>query len=143
MVEYDGESFVIESSLLFDEEGSVWSCHLLDGANDGATRWLSVNDDDRLEIGLYAVQAAGSVAVDGEPPQSLEVAGVAYSLAEQGTARVRKRDCHGTRDHGRCRYADYKGRDDQRLAIEWWGETTEVAIGQLVPESELLIMQGA
>ena len=143
VIEHYPESYLVDGSLLNDEEGFVWKTHLLGGASDGRDRWLSVEDDDRLEITLYEVLPAGRVQVTEPPPERLTVGEVTFSLVEHGTARVRKRDTHGTRDQGQCRYADYGGPGGAALAVEWWNDAPEVALGRPVREDELMILPGS
>ena len=137
-VEYMGETYLVDGTLLYDEEGSVWTTYLL-GGGPGGDRWLSVTDDDRLEIAWYEVLPAGTVDVPAEAPTTLTVGDISFRLDEKGSARVRKRDAMGTRDMGSCRYADYTGPDRARLAVEWWGESVEVAVGRQIHDDDLLI----
>ena len=143
VVAYYDETFLVDGRLLYDEEGTVWKTYLLGGAVDGRDRWLSVDDDDRIEIALYEVLPPGQVAVPDPPPQSLTVGAVTFQLQEKGTARVRKHDDKGTRDRGACRYADYRGPEGARLSVEWWGELPEVALGKPIREDEIMIMPGS
>lgn len=143
VVEYVGDSYLVEAVLLYDEEGTVWKTYLLGGAPDGTDRWLSVEDDDRIEVSLYEILPAGSVEVPKEAPRNLQVGEVSFTLEETGEARVRKQDELGTRDQGACRYADYRGPEDARLAVEWWGETAEVALGRPIPRESLMILPGS
>ncbi len=143
VVDIYGATYLIESTLLYDEEGSVWKTYLLGGADDGRDRWLSVDDDDRLEIGFYEVLPPRTVAVPDPPPATFKVGDAAFTLNETGAARVRKRDAKGTRDMGRCSYVDYRGADRARLAVERWGDNDEVAIGKALDEDEIMILPGS
>lgn len=143
VVEHMGETFLVEGILLYDEEGSVWRTYLLGGGESGGDRWLAVSDDDRLELGFYEVLAAGSIPVPDEPPAEWTVGEVRFALRESGTARVRKRDAMGTRDMGRCEYADYSGPDRALLALERWAENAEIAVGRRVHEDDLIIYPGS
>lgn len=142
-IEYFGETWLVDGALLYDEEGVVWKTYLLGGAEDGKDRWLSVDDDDRIEIGLYEVLPPGSVEVPDEPPRHLRIGEVDFHLVERGEARVRKRDRDGTRDRGGCRYADYESGDGSLLSVEWWGDTVEVAAGKKIEQDQLLILPGS
>ena len=143
VIDYYDETFLLDGRLLYDEEGVVWKTYLLGDAKDGRDRWLSVDDDDRLEIALYEVLPPGSVSVGDSAPPQLQVGEVTFHLKEKGSARVRKHDDKGTRDRGTCRYADYRGPDDARLSVEWWGDVPEVALGKPVREDELMILPGS
>ncbi len=144
VVDIYGATYLIESTLLYDEEGSVWKTYLLGGGEDGQDRWLSVEDDDRLEIGLYEVLPTGTVEVAEPPPRTLTVGAARFTLEDKGSARVRKRDAKGTRDMGRCTYADYAGEGRARLAVERWGaDNVEVAVGKALDEDEIMILPGS
>ncbi|MGM0574262.1 MAG: DUF4178 domain-containing protein [Myxococcota bacterium] len=142
-VEHMGDTYLVDAVLLYDEEGTVWKTYLLGGAADGKDRWLSVEDDDRLEVSLYEVLPAGVVEVPEETPRALTVGEVTFRLEETGAARVRKRDAMGTREQGQCRYADYTGPERALLAVEWWGETPEVALGRRIHKDDLMILPGS
>ncbi len=129
--------------LLYDEEGSVWKTYLLGGGESGGDHWLSVSDDDRIEIGFYEVLPAGSMEAPAEPPPEWVVGDVRFTRQEQGSARVRKRDGMGTRDMGRCDYADYTGPGRALLALERWADNTEIAVGRRVHEDDLIIYPGS
>ncbi len=143
IVEYYDDTMIVESTLLYDEEGSVWQVHLLSGADDGQDRWLVVDDDDRIRLGFFEVLPSGSVDVPFPPPKSFTVGAITFSLDDRGSARVRKRDAKGTRDLGKCKFADYKGPAGELLAVEWWGETAEVAIGKGIDEDDIMILPGS
>ncbi len=142
-IEYFGSTWLVDSTLLYDEEGTVWKTYLLGGADDGKDRWLSVEDDDRLEVSLFEVLPPGTIPIADPAPPSLTVGELTFHLADKGSARVRKRDDKGTRDRGQCRYADYEGPDGAHLSVEWWGEAPETALGQRLDPDSLMILPGS
>lgn len=143
IIEHYLDSYVIEAVLLYDEEGFVWKNYLLTGAEESSDKWLSVEDDDTLVIGLYEKLPPGTVEVPAEAPRQLQVGDVTFTREETGSARVRKRDDKGTRDMGNCRYAQYQEPGGGRLSVEWFGEDPEVSLGKIVAEDELLILPGS
>lgn len=146
IIDTEGVSLLVDATLLYDEEGTVWAEHRSMDTLDGPARWLTVCDDDALEIALFEVLPPGSIEVQRPGPDQLVVGDVTFRLKERGHARVRKRDKHGLRDHGQCDYADYlaaDATDRARLSVEWWGQQAEVAIGHAKSEDDIMILPGS
>lgn len=124
VVSYAGADFVIRGTLRFDQDGFQWQEHLLDDANK--RRWLSVEDDEELEVVLWESLTAPELQ-PGAP--TLEHAGVRYSLSEHATARFTAEGTTGTAPSGPFEYYDY-AQGEQALSFERYGSGGwEVGVG--------------
>ena len=138
VIRFDGRDFIVRGSIRFDQDGSEWQEHFLDDVE--AKRWLSVEDDEGLEIGYWtAVKGA-----DLQPgPKTLDYEGRTYELDEKGSARFAAVGTTGTGPSGRVEYYDYDA-GDALLAFERYGDGDwEMATGRSVGEYELDIYPGS
>lgn len=128
VIAHGGRDFIVRGTLELDEGGFRWHEHLLDDVE--VRRWLSVEDDEDLELTLYETVRAPELQPG---PPSLTHGGVTYSLDEHGTARFRATGSTGTGPTGTVEYYDYVS-GEQRLAFErYGGGSWDVSTGQVVP----------
>src|SRR3712207_245361 len=105
VVSYEGTDFIIDRTMHFDEEGFTWKEHLLTDPVASRKMWLSVEEDDGLEVAMWE-RLSGVTLEPG--PGSLEHAGVTYQRDEQGRARFRTEQTGGTPgESGTMEFADY------------------------------------
>ncbi len=144
IVQFEGRDWVVEDRLLYAEEGFEWLEYLLRDGTDG--RWLSVSEDDWLEVSwLESVSAsalapaslAGSGA--GRFPERLQFEGVTYALKEQGRASINSSARVMNRRQSGCRYADYTASGGQVLSLEQWDLASAAAAGQAPDPPELSV----
>ena len=134
-VAYDGTDFLIDRTIHLDEEGFAWKEHMLSDAISGRKLWLSVEEDDGLEVAVWE-RLSG---VDLEPgPATLTHDGVTYQRDERGRARFRVEQTGGaTAESGTMEYADYAA-GEQLLAFERYGTGSwEVSAGRRLSEHVL------
>ena len=134
-VAYDGTDFLVDRTMHFDEDGFTWKEHMLSDAVTGRKLWLSVEDDDGLEVAVWERLPAA----DLEPgPASLTHDGVTYQREERGTARFRVEQTGGaTSESGTMEYAEYAA-GDRLLAFERYGTGGwEVSTGHPISEHAL------
>jgi len=138
VIRFDGRDFIVRGTIRFDQDGFEWQEHFLDDVE--VKRWLSVEDDEGLEIGFWT----GLKGSDLQPgPKTLEYDGKTYELDEKGSARFSAVGTTGTAPSGRVEYYDYAA-GDALLAFERYGEGDwEVAVGRTVGEYELDIYPGS
>ena len=133
VVAHEGSDFLVRGTLAFDQDGFAWQEHHLDDAT--TRRWLSVEDDEELELVLWQ-----SVSAPDLQPGASEVVhdGVTYRREEQGRARFTATGATGTAPSGTVEFVDYEA-GDRRLSFERFGADGdwEVGIGQLVNERTL------
>jgi hypothetical protein len=135
VVNYEGTDFIVDRTMRFDEEGFTWDEHLLEDATSGRKLWLSVEDDDGLEVAVYE-RVTGT---DLTPEQS-EVThdGATFRRDERGRARYRvERVGDAAGESGTVEYADYAA-GERLLAFERYGTGSwEVSEGRKISEHVL------
>jgi len=116
----------------FDEEGVRWDEHLLEDAVSGRKLWLSVEDDDGLEVAVYERVTGADLS-----PDAAEVthAGTTFRRDERGRASYRvERVGDAAGESGTMEYADYAA-GDRLLAFERYGTGSwEVSEGRRISE---------
>lgn len=128
VVHYDGRDFIVRGTLELEEGGFRWQEHLLDDVE--VRRWLSVEDDEELEICLWEKVSAPQLTPGAT---RLDYQDDTYTLQERGRASYRASGTTGTGPAGEVDYVDYAA-GDKRLAFERFGQGTwEVSVGQVVP----------
>lgn len=133
VVAHDGRDFLVRGTLDFDQDGFRWQEHHLDDAS--VRRWLSVEDDEELELCLWtAVEAPALTPGAGE----LTWDGTTYVRKEQGRATFTATGSTGTGPTGTVEYVDYAA-GARRLSFERFGSAGdwEVGIGEVVNERSL------
>ncbi len=133
VVAHDGRDFLVRGTLAMDEDGFTWQEHHLDDTT--TRRWLSVEDDEELEIVLWE----SADAPDLQPGATdLTYDGTAFRRKEQGQATFTASGATGTAPSGSVEYADYTA-GDRRLSFERFGTGAdwEVGIGRTLNEREL------
>ena len=135
VVNHDLVDWIVERTMSFEQDGSRWDEHMLVDTDSERKRWLSVEDDDGLEVAVY--ERMSGVELDPAAP-TLEHDGVTYAREERGNARFATRDESGPVDHGSMEYADYRA-GSRVLSLERYGSTTtwDVSVGRIVSEHEL------
>ncbi|MEA2218583.1 MAG: hypothetical protein QOJ35_1209 [Solirubrobacteraceae bacterium] len=139
IVNYEGRDYIVEGTLRFDQGGFRWQEHrLVDGE---ASLWLSVEDDEGLEIAIW--RRLRGVAV--EPGAgTLEHGGVSYELDERGHASFTSEGVTGAPGGGKAEFVDYaSGR--RRLSFERRGDDGgwEISAGEIISEHALDICPGS
>jgi hypothetical protein len=134
VVNYDGTDFVIDRTLRFEEEGFSWDEHLLEDEVDGRRLWLSVEDDEGLQVTAYE-RLAGAALEPGAT--QLVHDGTTFRRDEQGRASYRTEERDGAGGKGAMEYAEYVA-GDRRLAFERYGTGGwEVSLGTVISEHAL------
>ena len=138
VIRFDGRDFIVRGTIRFDQDGFCWQEHFLDDVE--VKRWLSVEDDEGLEIGFWTALKGA----DLQPgPRSLQHDGKTYELDEKGSARFTAVGTTGTGPSGRVEYYDYAA-GDALLSFERYGDGDwEAATGRTVGEYELDIYPGS
>jgi hypothetical protein len=139
VIAHEGRDFLVRGSLAFDQDGFVWHEHHLDDTS--VRRWLSVEDDEELELCLWTAVAAPALT-PGDAQVSWE--GISYTRDEHGHARFTATGSTGTGPEGTVEYYDYAA-GAQRLSFERYGTAGdwEVAVGEVVNERALDIYPSA
>ena len=133
VVLYDGDDFIVEGTIRLAQGGFTWDEHRL--AASERSLWLSVEDDEGLEVVVWDREAAPGL----EPgAATLTHGGVSYRLDERGRAQFTAEGSTGTAAAGRVEFVDYEA-GDRRLSFERYGEDGgwEVGLGTVVSEHAL------
>ena len=138
VIRFDGRDFIVRGTIRFDQDGFQWQEHFLDDVE--VKRWLSVEDDEGLEIGFWTALKGA----DLQPgPRTLQYDGKTYELDEKGSARFTAVGTTGTGPGGRVEYYDYAAGEAllsfERYGVGGW----EAATGRTVGEYELDIYPGS
>ena len=132
VVNYEGTDFIVDRTMRFDEEGFRWDEHLLEDAVSGRKLWLSVEDDDGLEVAVYERVTGADLS-----PDATEVShgGTTFRRDERGRASYRvERVGDAAGESGTMEYADYAA-GDRLLAFERYGTGSwEVSEGRKISE---------
>ncbi len=135
VVNYESVDWIVDRTMTFDEDGFSWQEHMLVDHESGRKLWLSVEDDDGLEVAVFERQSGVELDPDA---RSLTHEGVTYTREERGRARFTTRDASGQVENGAMEYADYRA-GERVLGLERYGSasTWEVSTGKVVSEHEL------
>lgn len=139
IITYEGRDHVVRGSLHFDQGGYTWDEHLLDDL--AVRRWLSVEDDEGLEVALWRAIPLADVASGTAGDTEVTADGTTYRLSERGQARFSAEGTTGTSASGSAEYVDYDGGDGRLLSFERYGTTAgwEVGLGAVVQPGELTV----
>jgi len=171
IVQARGQDWVVEDRLLYEQSAGIqWlEYRLQDGAE---SRWLSVCEDDELEVAWHRkadpaelAEPASAPSLRDAVPEGLEWAGRCYRKIERGTASLRAEARVLNRRVGVCTFADYEALDggdgpDGLISLEWWGGgghpagelgrtigvavgvTVEMAVGERLDPGLLTLLPG-
>lgn len=135
VVNYELVDWIVERTMNFDQDGFKWVEHMLTDTDSGRKLWLSVEDDDGLEVAVYERVRNADLTPDS---RTIVFDGVTYEREERGTANFATRDESGPVDSGTVEYADYSA-GPRQLALERYGSTAtwEASVGKVISEHEL------
>lgn len=141
VVNYELIDWIVERTMTFTQDGFRWQEHMLVDTDTGRKLWLSVEDDDGLEVAVY--ERVSGVELDPEA-RTVQHSSVTYTREERGEARFDTRDESGPVDSGSVEYVDYRA-GKQVLALERYGASSwEVSVGRQISEHELdIYVRGA
>ena len=135
VVAISGSDFIVRGTLRFDQSGFIWQEHFLDDVQN--RRWLSVEDDEGLELCLWERRSPAEEAPGGT---EVVVEGVTYRLQEHGTAAFTGEGTTGTAPSGQAEYYDYAA-GDRRLSFERFGtQSWEVSTGWVLALREVQVL---
>ena len=135
IVTFAGRDLVVRGTLHLDEDGFRWAEHLLDDAA-GGRMWLSVEDDEDLEVVVWEAVDAPELT-PGAP--RLDHDGTSYARRESGRAAYRAEGTTGTPERGEIDYQDYAS-GERRLSFERAvGDSWEVSVGTRVSPGSVVL----
>ena len=138
IVDYMGEDWVVQGTLVYNDNGYQWQEYLLQDGD--RIRWLGVEEDDQVQVTWLT--PTDDLEITGTPPKQLQFEGNHYRCVESGEATMSRQGMTLNRSSKRCQYFDYRGPGRQVLTIEDWDGDIEVTIGTIIHPSELLLLPG-
>lgn len=139
IVQYMGIDWVVEGKLTYTVDEYSWMEYMLQDDND--IRWLSVEEDDTVEVAL--LEATNQLDIsETPPPKKLTFGDENYKCVDSGLASMTREGTVKRRKASRCQYFDYEGSGDKVLSIEVWDGEIEVTIGNRINPRSLTILPG-
>ncbi|MEM9804288.1 MAG: DUF4178 domain-containing protein [Cyanobacteria bacterium P01_D01_bin.56] len=139
IVQHQGIDWVVEGQMIYEQDGFTWQEYLL---QDGGKRvWLSVEEDDWLEVALMEPTKALTISTP-EPPKEIEFQGETYHCTESGTAQMTRIRASQRPTVEQCRFFDYEGPGEKLLSIENWSGDFEVTVGRAIQPQTITILPG-
>lgn len=141
VVTYDTVDHVVKNKISYNDGGFEWFDLLLVDAATNAEFWLSVEDDDGVNLGIYheVDLPAGLPPV----PRTLTVEGKTYVQYEHSQAAVTvEREGSNRANQSHVEYWEFKGPSGHYLTVSRWGGEYEVAVGKEIEEYELRVLPG-
>lgn len=133
-------TYLVEQRITYHQQGFFWFDYRLDDG-DGNAAWLSVSDDDDLELAFFH---PADLAVTIPPPKTLTFEGVEYELDEEGLVDAKIDRGTGSETRTSVETWDYEGDDGELLGVQrWGGSEIEVMVGRRVMPVELDLLGGA
>jgi hypothetical protein len=147
IVQYMDTDWVVEGRLTYEDDGYTWFEYLLQDGDSpigdsfaSRIRWLSVDEDDRVEV--FLLEPTNQLDVSHEPPRQLVFEGETYRCVESGIATMTRIGTTLRRTGERCRYFDYEGTENRVLSLEDWNGDIEVTVGQRINPRMLTLLPG-
>ena len=138
IVQYQGGDWVVEGRLTFNDSGYTWLEYMLQDGD--AIRWLSVEEDDRVEV--CWMETASNLDISGKPPDRITHNGITYELDGKGVAQMQRIGTTMNKQAQICRYFDYAAANDQMLSVEDWNGDLEISVGRRIRPSSLTLLPG-
>jgi hypothetical protein len=144
IVQHDGKDWLVEGVMTYDEDGHTWRSARISDA--GTHRWLLIGLDRGALLTLRILDDAKDVELTGYPPEQLDRSGVAFKLAQRGTATAALTGELGalpSHEPGaiRCRWWRYSAAGEKCILVEQWGETFRVLAGEALRPDDVELLQ--
>lgn len=137
IVQYEGLDWFVEGKLIYNDNSDSWFSYLLQ--NDEQICWLSVEEDDFVEVSIFR-EVSGDI--DLPPGKNLNFLDEDYHLSGSGTATMRRLGNTFNKQDQTCEYFDYKNDQNLRLSLEIWEGETEISLGQKINPRLLTFLPG-
>lgn len=137
VVYYDND-FSVEGRIIYRQGGWEWYSFMLE--DNGKKLWLSVEDDEGLELSIW--KEIPNFGVSSPPPSTLEYEGERFKLDERGKAMTQSVGRTGRAVECPVEYFDYQSASGKLLSVEDWDGDIELSVGIELIESELNVFPG-
>lgn len=138
VVSYDGVDYVVKNKITYDDEGFEWFDYLLHDAATDQELWLSAEDDDGLQVGIFHEV---DLDVSMPPvPRAITHDGQSYKQYEHSDASVELEREDPTRStQSEIEYWEFEAPGDRYMTVTRWGGEYEASAGHAIKEYELKI----
>ncbi|QUI21689.1 DUF4178 domain-containing protein [Vallitalea pronyensis] len=135
IVSIEDVDYEVDGLIKFNDEGFRWTEYKLKDARK--TYWLSVEQDDDIEISLFEEV----VAITTEAPRVYEYKGITYYMQEGSDAIVEQVQGNTKAAKGEeVDYYEYTDEDGEHLlSIEIWNGEVEMSIGREIEDYNIEI----
>ncbi len=150
IIQYNGQDFLVEGVIRYDEAGHEWSMsNMVDGKD---SYWLLVGLERSGSASKRLLQPTKEVDMNGYPPEVLVIGDERYRFNKRGTATASLDGSTGTLSGGssngaasahRCRWWNYQAAGDKTLLVEQWGDDYRILVGRSVGDTDLDMMPGS
>ena len=136
---YDGEEFVVERCIHFEERGCVWFEHRLSSDGSGRSLWLEIPPEAGDPVIVYETSATLDAAPEGGP--EIEHRGERMPLLVSGRAQYRTIERSAAAKTGELVYHEY-ALGDRRVTYECRGDESiwEVSEGRAIDGATIEIL---
>ncbi|MBF2063433.1 MAG: DUF4178 domain-containing protein [Calothrix sp. C42_A2020_038] len=138
IVQHLDVDWVVEGKLTYQVGAYYWYEYLLQ--NKDKIAWLSVEEDERVEVAL--LEPINQLDVSKDPPPQLNFEGETYTCIDSGKARMTRTGLTMKRAAEKCQYFDYKGTGEKVMSVEVWDGDIEVTVGEKISPRSLTILPG-
>lgn len=133
-------TYIVEQRITYHQQGFFWFDYRLDDG-DGQAAWLSVADDDKLEVAFF--HPADDLELPFPPPESFDYDGATFEFEEGGIVDAKIDRGSDTETRTTVEAYDYEGDDGRLLGIQRWNEAEiEIAVGRAIRPIELDLLPG-
>ena len=140
IVQHDGIDWFVEGKLIYNAGSYNWFEYLL--RDDDNILWLSIEEDDYVEVSLLRESDLTINLSNGKPPKAITYQDTNYKQTDSGTATINRLGNTLNREGQSCKYFDYKGAGDRRLSVEIWDGEIEVTVGNKINPRMLNFLPG-
>jgi hypothetical protein len=139
IINIEDVDYEVQGILKFNDHGWKWIEYKIKDSRK--TYWLSVEEDDDIEISMYQEV----VAITTEPTKVYEYKGIKYYMQEGSDAIVEDIEGKINAVKGeQVDYYEYTDEDDENLlSIEIWDGEVEMSIGRWIEDYNIEIYPGS
>jgi len=150
IVQYEGEDYLVEGVISFDEDGHRWiGARLSDGKT---TRWLYVGMERMGSDSKRFLDVDSDLEITGFPPEAISIGPARYRLDKRGTATAKISGdvggLPGTEGLGkesvfRCRWWRYESAGGLTMVLEEWSGEFRALRGRELGVTDIEMMPGS
>ncbi len=150
IVQHAGKDWLVEGIIQYDEDGHTWRGARCIDAPDEC--WWLIGLERQGSPTVRLMTRAKGLALAGYPPETIHQDGLAYKLAQRGTATTllngQLGDLPGVKGQAknismRCRWWRYAAAGEKTLLVEQWGEDYVGLVGEQVKPDDVDLLSAS